>query len=119
MKPSTAHILTALRRAGPLGATGETLNRLHFRYGGRLFELRQAGYQIETVPGESAGRWKYILKSEPRGVMQNEEEGQGKEGREAAEDGHVATPRAGGVAAESAPPEQGTLFGEYVKPWRG
>lgn len=122
MKPSTRTILSVLRRAGPRGATGEELNKIAFRYGGRLFELRQAGYVIETQPGQSGGMWVYVLRSEPKG---GEASGQAEkeEGGEAAEEGRnravTASPAGGGGAGEASPPAQGEMFGEYVRPWRG
>jgi hypothetical protein len=54
-------ILALLIAAGPIGVTNLVLNEVAFRYGGRLFELRKAGWDIETkAEGESVFR--FILK---------------------------------------------------------
>jgi hypothetical protein len=53
--------LALLQAAGPTGVTNLVLNEIAFRYGGRLFELRKQGYDIETkAEGESVFR--FILK---------------------------------------------------------
>lgn len=42
-------ILAILEKAGDHGVTNVTLNRIAFRYGARLHELRKQGYQISTL----------------------------------------------------------------------
>jgi Helix-turn-helix domain len=42
-------------------ATNVQLNRICFRYGARIFELRRAGWPIETIP-MGKGLCKYSLK---------------------------------------------------------
>ena len=54
-------ILALLQAAGARGVTNRALNEVCFRYGGRLFELRQQGWEIETVcEGESV--YRFVLK---------------------------------------------------------
>lgn len=50
IKPSAARVLVLLRRAGPVGLTPiEALdNGGGLRLSGRVLELRQAGFDIET-----------------------------------------------------------------------
>lgn len=52
-------ILAFLQSHG--SATNLELNAICFRYGARLFELRQAGWRIETVKLEG-GLFRFILK---------------------------------------------------------
>lgn len=44
---SRAAVLRALRKAGKRGLTNVQLNRVAFRYGARIFELRQEGLRID------------------------------------------------------------------------
>jgi hypothetical protein len=53
-------ILDALVTAGPTGRTNGELNDISFRYGARLLELRQAGYDIESI-FVGAGQWRFVL----------------------------------------------------------
>lgn len=39
-------VLNALRDAGPRGVLNSELNKICFRYGARIFELRRDGYDI-------------------------------------------------------------------------
>lgn len=56
-------ILKLLKQAGPRGLTNLELNEICFRYGGRLFELRQEGFEIETK-AEGAGVYRFTFKGE-------------------------------------------------------
>lgn len=56
-----ALILAALRSAGPAGRTNSELNALTFRYTGRVAELRDEGYVIDSVD-EGEGRWRFVLR---------------------------------------------------------
>ncbi|HVB55858.1 MAG TPA: helix-turn-helix domain-containing protein [Candidatus Acidoferrales bacterium] len=57
-------ILALLRARGSAGCTNVELNAICFRYGGRIFELRGAGYEIKTIrEGESLFR--FVLTAEP------------------------------------------------------
>ena len=57
-------ILSLLRSRGSAGATNGELNAICFRYGARIFELRKAGYVIETLrQGET--EFRFALVSEP------------------------------------------------------
>ncbi|MBZ5723023.1 MAG: helix-turn-helix domain-containing protein [Acidobacteriia bacterium] len=58
-------ILALLRERGRAGITNTELNELCFRYGARIFELRRAGQEIETID-EGAGVFRFVLKSSPR-----------------------------------------------------
>jgi hypothetical protein len=55
---SKALVLARLEQ-GP--ATNEELNDICFRYGGRIFELKRAGYVIDKTHVEG-GLWVYTLK---------------------------------------------------------
>lgn len=65
LKPSTARVLVLLRRAGPVGLTPiEALDMGGgLRLSGRVLELRQAGYDIETCWETKHGRTyaRYVL----------------------------------------------------------
>jgi hypothetical protein len=54
-------ILKLLKEAGARGLTNVQLNEICFRYGGRLFELRKAGFEIETK-AEGAGVYRFIFR---------------------------------------------------------
>lgn len=56
-------ILKLLKEAGLRGMTNLELNEICFRYGGRLFELRKEGFDIETK-AEGAGVYRFIFKGE-------------------------------------------------------
>ena len=56
-----ARILSALQAAGPLGVTNATLNAITYRYTGRVQELRDAGYDIESID-DGDGRWRFVLR---------------------------------------------------------
>jgi len=62
---SKARILAALQAAGSHGCTNADLNAISYRYGGRLHELRRAGYAIESID-EHEGRWRFVLHTAPR-----------------------------------------------------
>ena len=55
-------ILALLEAAGPRGCSSEELNAVGYRYGGRLFELREQGYIIETHGRTGTELARYILK---------------------------------------------------------
>ena len=55
-----ARVLAALEAAGPAGVLNTELNSICYRYGGRLHELRNEGYRIETQP-KAAGLVRYVL----------------------------------------------------------
>ena len=57
-------ILSLLRSRGAAGATNVELNAIAFRYGGRIHELREMGYRIETVR-ESENLFRFVLVAEP------------------------------------------------------
>jgi hypothetical protein len=56
-------ILALLEKAGDYGVTNVTLNRIAFRYGARLMELRKEGYLISTLY-ISPGLFRYVLHKE-------------------------------------------------------
>lgn len=58
-------ILSLLRARGPAGVTNLELNNICFRYGGRIFDLRKEGWQIETRQ-ESEGVFRFILHAAPK-----------------------------------------------------
>ncbi len=58
-------ILALLRKRGPEGATNVELNRIGFRYGGRVHELRGMGYVIRTDRLEPEGLFRFVLVEEP------------------------------------------------------
>lgn len=57
-----AKVLERLREGA---ATNFELNKICLRYGARIHDLRQAGFQIGSERVE-AGQWKFWLISEPR-----------------------------------------------------
>ena len=58
-------ILVLLQERGHRGIANDELNRICFRYGARIFELRQQGHLIETVHfGEGLFRFVYRGKRE-------------------------------------------------------
>ena len=58
-------ILLLLRSRGPVGATNVELNAICFRYGARIFELREIGYNIQTRR-EGETEFRFILVGEPK-----------------------------------------------------
>lgn len=55
-------VLELLQQRGVVGATNADLLGVGgFRYGARIFELRQDGWLIETTAGE-AGLFRFVLK---------------------------------------------------------
>lgn len=63
LKPSARRVLAVLREAGARGCTTHDLCQPHIggaRFGGRLLELRQAGFEIITSY-ERAGSHRYQL----------------------------------------------------------
>ena len=57
-----ARILALLAAAGPAGVPNGVLGRtIGFRYGARLKNLRDAGWEIVSVRDEGA-RWRYVLR---------------------------------------------------------
>jgi len=61
-----AKILKELRKLGEFGATSKQLNRICFRYGARLHEMRRDGHNIESFriyypDGRFTGLWRYVL----------------------------------------------------------
>ena len=53
-------ILALLQERGVRGIANDELNRICFRYGARIYELRKQGYLIETVRfGEGLFRFVY------------------------------------------------------------
>ena len=58
-------ILALLRERGPEGAMNVELNRIGFRYGGRVHELREMGYVIRTDRLEPEGLFRFVLVEEP------------------------------------------------------
>ena len=63
-------ILALLRERGPNGATNVELNRIGFRYGGRVHELRGMGYVIRTDRLEPEGLFRFVLVEEPEHVKE-------------------------------------------------
>ncbi len=61
---SKALILAALETAGPSGCSNGELNDISFRYGGRICELRKAGYRIASID-EGEGHWRFVLDATP------------------------------------------------------
>ena len=62
-------ILEALRSAGPRGCSNLELSRVGgLRFGGRVFELRETGYEIKVARGDSEGSFTYVLVSEPQSL---------------------------------------------------
>ena len=58
-------ILALLQDRGHRGVANDELNHICFRYGARIYELRQQGYLIETVRfGEGLFRFVYRGKRE-------------------------------------------------------
>ena len=55
----TARILKLLKTNG--SATNRELNRICFRYGARLHDLRREGWEITSVR-EKDGLWRFVLK---------------------------------------------------------
>lgn len=53
-KQQRSMVLDALKKARSAGVVNVELNRICFRYGARLFELRRMGYSIKTT--REAGR---------------------------------------------------------------
>lgn len=54
-------ILALLLDHGQTGITNIELNKVAFRYGGRIFELRRMGHAIETAP-EGGGVFRFTLR---------------------------------------------------------
>jgi Helix-turn-helix domain len=61
-------ILSLLRSRGAAGVSNSELNAICFRYGARIFELRKAGHQIETVR-EGETEFRFVL-TEPEASAQ-------------------------------------------------
>jgi hypothetical protein len=57
-------IINALKDAGENGLTNSQLNKICYRYGARLSELYEKGYEIE-IEAKEKGVYKYILKKTP------------------------------------------------------
>lgn len=55
----TARILKLLKTNG--SATNRELNRICFRYGARIHDLRREGWEITSVR-EKDGLWRFVLK---------------------------------------------------------
>ncbi|HXM93102.1 MAG TPA: hypothetical protein VOA64_02435 [Candidatus Dormibacteraeota bacterium] len=57
-------ILALLRERGSAGVSNVELNAIAFHYGGRRFELRKAGFVIDTIrKGDSI--FTFVLRAEP------------------------------------------------------
>lgn len=56
-------VLSALKQAKSHGCTNTELNKLCFRYGARIYELRAQGYRIETAQ-IGVGLYRYTLAPE-------------------------------------------------------
>lgn len=56
-------ILDLLEKAGDKGVTNYTLNKIAFRYGARIHELRKQGYLISSLR-VSESLWKFVLHKE-------------------------------------------------------
>ena len=54
-------ILKLLQCYGKHGVTNVELNKICFRYGGRIHELRKRGWEIETKR-EAEGLFRFILR---------------------------------------------------------
>lgn len=68
LKPQARQVLAMLRSAGERGVSnGEFIRAYINRFGGRLHEIREAGWGIETTR-EGQGRSRYFLRTEPAGV---------------------------------------------------
>ena len=63
-KSQREKILSLLRFLGKQGATNMDLNKICYRFSARIFELRKAGYDIETVR-DSEQVYRFILRREP------------------------------------------------------
>jgi hypothetical protein len=62
----TERVLALLRAARGGWVPNRALNEIAFRYGGRIMELRRAGYGIEMRAADAAhGLYEYRLVSEP------------------------------------------------------
>lgn len=57
----TAKILKLLKEKG--SATNVELNKICFRYGGRLYDLRKEGHDIVSIH-EKDSVWRFYLKDE-------------------------------------------------------
>lgn len=55
-------VLTALLNAGEGGCTSEELNRICFRYSGRIFDLRHDGWMIETLARRGTELARFVCK---------------------------------------------------------
>lgn len=65
-KPTQAEkILQALQDAGEEGVSNYFLNSICFRYGARLFDLKQQGYDIQRKHVKGS-EWRFILKTAPK-----------------------------------------------------
>jgi hypothetical protein len=68
LKPQAREVLRLLRSAGERGVTNGDFIRAYIeRFGGRIFELRKAGWGIDKER-EEQGRYRYFLRAEPAGV---------------------------------------------------
>ena len=57
-------ILNLLRERGRAGASNRELNSFCFRYGARIWELRRAGYEVDTIR-EGNSRFRFVLRHGP------------------------------------------------------
>lgn len=57
-------IINALKEAGENGLTNNQLNSICYRYGARISELYEKGYEIE-ITALGKGLYKYVLRKEP------------------------------------------------------
>ena len=64
-------ILALLRERGPAGVSNVELNAIAFRYGGRIFELRRAGFTIDTIRSSTDSIFTFVLRSEPGMPLRN------------------------------------------------
>lgn len=55
-------ILTALLNAGEAGCTSEELNKICFRYSGRIFDLRKDGWEIKTLARTGTELARFVCK---------------------------------------------------------
>lgn len=58
-------ILRILRQAGEVGVTNVELNRICFRYGARIDELRRADYAIDSIHVDGS-IWRFVLRDPAR-----------------------------------------------------
>lgn len=61
----TSKILKLLKQRKSKGVFNTELNRICFRYGARIYELRQDGYSISCIRLKQ-GIYNYVLLGEPK-----------------------------------------------------